>query len=237
MQYKIRKKFFNEWFNFLMQRMFQFLLSKEKLSKIRAGISFLGLICHLVEHAELAESSTLWHIPAGSGSSGLLRGCRRQGAALQLAAPVQLMLGKRSAAKPTLLHTGQTWNSDISATKQNSCKLPNVRNGPAIYNIYGNLLSLREAQTQNQDLHANTGFQTEKQKRHFGTCLQIAGNALLLHHKNKAGKTELAQASASEAIALYLEQDVYFTFYSEHFSKAAKPVIPKSNSYFLSVKP
>lgn len=107
---------------------------------------------------------------------------------------------------------------------------------PAVYDIYENLLSPREAQIQNQDLQADTGFKTEKQKRCFDTCLHITGNALLLRHKNKASKTELVQASASEATVLYLEHEFFFP-YSEHFSTAAKPSITRSKSCFLILKP
>lgn len=85
---------------------------------------------------------------------------------------------------------------------------------PTVYNIYENLLSPRKPQIQNQDLQADTGFKTEKQKRCFDTCLQMAGNALLLCHKNEAGKTELVQASASEATVLYLEQDFFLAIQS-----------------------
>lgn len=203
--------------------MFQFLLPKGKLSEISAAIWFLGLICHLVEQPEQAESSTsgLCTIPGGC------EGLQEAGAALQH--PCSSAWKAFCSWTNTSTHR-EAWSSDISPLKRNSCKLPNVRNGPSnLWHLWTPPEPDRSSDSKS-GLAGTPGFQAEKEKRHFGTCLQTAGNALLVCHKNKAGKAELVQTSASEATVFYLEQDVYFTFCSEHFSKAAKPGTPKSNS-------
>lgn len=107
-----------------MQEMLQFPLSKGKLSEASAAISFLGSICHLVEQPGLAEIRILWHIPTGTWSSVLLRGCKKQRAALQLPASVQFMSEKRSATKPMLLQEEEILNSVFLAYETKQLQTP-----------------------------------------------------------------------------------------------------------------